>query len=193
MEDWLDSLKKDIEKFHTTEWGKLTDKEFNRKEGARMGGLMSSPSSEGRKKLSEMRKNQNFTKEHRESLKKSKLKYKITKEQILEAQSKFEFNKEIAEYLGITFNTYKSIAKHHGVYQTNKMEDMGRINGMKAAKPIKVWKYDRKTQTIGEFVGEFPSCIEANRKLGTTGSNLRYVCDKKQKQAKGYYAEWIKK
>lgn len=188
---WIDDLNKKLEERRK----KLSTPEAKRervRKAAEWGGLISKPSKEAREKLSQLKKNQKFTKQHRESLKKSKLKYKISKKQILEAQSKFEFNKEIAEYLGITFNTYKSIAKHHGVYQTNKMEDMGRINGMKAAKPIKVWKFDKKTETIGEFVGEFPSCIEANRKLGTTGSALRYVADKKYKQAKGFYTEWVK-
>ena len=156
-------------------------------------GKNSRPSESGKKKLSEMRKNQNFTSEHREMLKKSKLKYKISKEQILESQSTFEFNKDRAEYLGITFNTYKSIAKFHGVYQTNDMETMGRINGMAAAHPILVWKYDKKTQSKGEFVGEFPSVKEANKQLGTTGAGLSLVARGKCKQAKGYYAEFKNK
>ena len=156
-------------------------------------GKNSRPSESGKKKLSEMRKNQNFTSEHREMLKKSKLKYKISKEQILESQSKFEFNKDRAEYLGITFNTYKSIAKFHGVYQTNDMESMGRINGMKAAHPILVWKYDKKTQSKGEFVGEFPSIKQANDVLDTTGGALSKVARGECKQAKGYYAEFKNK
>jgi len=192
MEDWLESLKKDIEKFHNTDWGKLTDKEFNRKEGARIGGLMSSPGKEGRLKLSELKKNQKFSKKHRESLKKSKLKHKITKEQILEAQSKHQFGKDIAKELGVAFNTYKSIAEHHGVYKTLGEHNTGRINAMKTAKPIKVWKYNKETKSVGEFVGQFESVSDANRQLGTT-SGLKKVADGIYKQAKGYYGEWVKK
>ena len=176
------------------------EKLLKRSHGQLVNNYMSSLRGKGRKltkeakiKLSNSKKGMVFTKEHKDSLKKSKLKHKITKEQILDSQSKFEFNKDRAEYLGITFNTYKSIAKFHGVYQTNDMESMGRINGMKAAHPILVWKYDKKTQSKGEFVGEFPSVKEANKQLGTTGAGLSLVARGKCKQAKGYYAEFKNK
>lgn len=185
-QDWFKELSVELGNFDDSSMTDALLSQWN-------AGKNSRPSESGKKKLSEMRKNQNFTKEHREMLKKSKLKYKISKEQILESQSKFEFNKDRAEFLGITFNTYKSIAKHHGVYQTNDMETMGRINGMKAAHPILVWKYDKKTQSKGEFVGEFPSVKEANKQLGTTGDALSKVARGQYKQAKGYYAEFKNK
>ena len=189
---WIDDLNKKLKERRKKLSTPEAKKERARK-AAEWGGLISKPSKEARENLSQLKKNQKFTKQHRESLKKSKLRYKVTKEQILESQSKFEFNKDRAEYFGISFNTYKSIAKFHGVYQTNKMTDMGKINGMKAAKPIKVWKYDKKTKSKGEFVGEFLSQKQANKKLGTTGGALSHVANGKNKQAKGFYAEWVKK
>lgn len=188
--DWIDKLNKELqerrERNSTPE-----AKEAAKKRMYQYGGSISSPSKEARKKLSELKKKTKFTESHKKALKKSKLKYKITKKQILDVQSKYEFVNQMAKELGITVNTFKSIAKFHGVYKSHKMEDMGRINGMKTAKPIKVWKWNKEEKCKGDFIGEFESCVEANRHLGTTGSALRYVADGKYNQAKGYYAEWV--
>lgn len=190
--DWIDKLNKELEE--RREFLKTPEqREEARKRMYAYGGSVSKLTPEGRKKLSNLKKNTKFTKSHKEALKKSKLKYKISKQQILDAQSKYEFNKDIAKELGITFNTYKSIATHHGVYKSLGENNMGRINGMKTAKPIKVWKWNKETKTIGEFVGEFESVSSANKILGTTGNALKYVAKGKYSQAKGYYAEWIKK
>lgn len=176
------------------------EKLLKRSHGQLVNNYMSSVRGKGRKlteeakqKLSKAKKGMVFTKEHKESLEKAKLKHKISKEQILEANSKFEFNSDRAKYMGMTVNTFKSIAKHHGVYQTNDMESMGRINGMKAAHPILVWKYNKETESKGEFIGEFPSVKQANGVLDTTGSALSKVARGECKQAKGYYAEFKKK
>ena len=187
--DWIDKLNNELQERRD----ELSTPEAKREGMIRMAkwaGSQSKPSTEAKKKLSDLKKKQRFSQQHKEALKKSKLKYKITKEQILESQSKFEFNKDRAKYLGITFNTYKSIAKFHGVYQTNDVKSMGRINGMNSSNAILVWKWDKQSKTKGKFIGEFPSISEANRQLGTTGSGLSNVAKGKWKQVKGYYAEF---
>lgn len=191
-----------MEDYNNQDWFKELTTELNTFDDSGMtdallsqwnAGKNSRPSESGKKKLSEMRRNQNFTSEHKEALKKGKLRYKISKEQIIEAQSKFYFGKDIANYLNISFNTYKSIAEYHKVYKTLGENNMGRINALAFANQLLVWKWDKKTQSKGEFVGEYVSGTEANNALGTTGAALSKVARGECKQAKGYYAEFKNK
>ena len=69
--NWIDKLNKELQERRERNSTPEAKKE-SKKRMYQWAGSLSKPSEEARKKLSEMRKNQNFTKEHRESLKKSK-------------------------------------------------------------------------------------------------------------------------
>ena len=189
--DWIEKLNKELEERRDRLSTPDAIEERKRK-AAQYGGLVSKPSKEARKKLSDLGKQRKVTQEHKENLVKSKLRYKISKEQLLKAQSKHRFGKDIAKELGITFNTYKSIAEFHGVYKSLGEKNMGRVNGLKTSKPVLVWKYNKDTKSKGEFVGEWESGQQCSKDLGITRNSITLVCNKIHKQSKGYYIEWKK-
>lgn len=116
-----------------------------------------------REKLSKALSGKPKSKSHIEKLKTTKLKYKITKEQILEAQIGTNFAKEVADKLGIDGHTYKDIATYHGVY--DKKRDGNRLAQSKST--IHVWYYDKtKSDSKGEWFGSFISKSQAAEACG---------------------------
>ena len=83
-------------------------------------------------------------------------------------------------------------SKKGGLITSSKLKPKD-IKGMKVSIPLLVWKYNKKTKSKEEFIGEFKSYGDANNKLGTTGDALARVARGKCKQAKGYYAEFKQK
>lgn len=137
-----------------------------------------------KKKISESKKDKPLSKQHIESLKKGKLKYKITKDDILNAQKETSTAKEVADKLGIDFNTYKSIATFHKVYKKQSLAERNQSNG----NCILAWEYNGKK---GKFIGEFPSQNAARHALGIKAP-LKHVLEGKYKQMGGYTFEYKK-
>jgi ABC-type Fe3+-citrate transport system substrate-binding protein len=167
----------------------LTDGKISQK--AAMASLRGSDvmkhSDEHKKKISERFKGKPKSKEHIESLKNTKLKHKITKEQILEAQIGTTFAKEVAEKLGIDGHTYKAIATYHGVY--NKKRDGNRLAQSKST--IHVWYYDKtKSDSKGEYFGKFISKSEAANACGIKmRTGITKVIKGECKQFGGFFFE----
>ena len=57
----------------------------------------------------------------------------------------------------------------------------GKRNGQKGSQPVLAYRKD-----TGEFVGEFPSQLEAARQLGVRMGNINNVLSGRQKQTGGY-------
>lgn len=139
-------------------------------------------SDEAKKKLSKALSNKPKTKYHIASLKKTKLRYKISKEQILEAQIGTTTAQQVADKLGIDFHTYKAVATYHKVY---KKQSLSERNKLISSKPVLCWTYDTE-----KYIGEYYSVAEAARQLNVAGTNIISVCKGKYKQCKGYYFEY---
>jgi hypothetical protein len=139
-------------------------------------------SDEARKEISKRLKGKPKSKSHIQSLKKTKLKYKISKEQILEAQIGTTTAKEVADKLGIDFHTYKAVATYHKVY---KKQSLSERNKDISSKAVLCWEYDTE-----KYIGEYYSVAEAARQLDVAGPNIISVCKGKYKQCKGYYFEY---
>jgi hypothetical protein len=135
-------------------------------------------SDEVKKKLSESKKGKPLSKQHRESLKKTKLKFKITKEEILKAQSLFKTAKEVASYFNIDCHTYKSICEYHKIYKKLSLSERN-----KQISSVPILCYDYKT---GEFIKEYDSISDASRDLDLFNPNITSVCRGKYKQTGGY-------
>jgi len=139
-------------------------------------------SDDSKQKISQKRKGMVFSKEHSDNLKKQKLIHKIKIEDILEAQNKFVTAKEVASYLGITFNTYKRIATELGVYKKLSLAERNNLNGCK----IHAWKYDStKEDGKGEYVGVWNSRESAAKELKIAAISKSAI-DGTFKQLKGY-------
>jgi hypothetical protein len=141
-------------------------------------------SDEAKDEISKRLKGKPKTKSHIDKLKKTKLKYKISKEQILEAQIGTTTANEVANKLGIDSHTYKAVATYHNVF---KKQSLSERNKLISSKPILCWVYGSE-----EFVGEYYSVSEAARQLNVAGTNIISVCKGKYKQCKGYYFEYKK-
>lgn len=142
-------------------------------------------SDEAKKAISKRMKGKPKTKSHKQSLKQSKLKFKITKKQILEAQKDTKTAKEVADKFGIDIHTYKAIAEYHGVYKKLSLAERNKQN---CSLPVLVYYYNTM-----EFIAEYPSIAEAQRNLKLKGaSNIVSVCKGKYKQYNGYYFEYKK-
>jgi hypothetical protein len=171
----------------------LTDGKISHK--AAMANLKGSDSlkmsDEAKKKISEASKGKPKSKIHIESLKKTKLKFKITKEDILKAENDVLLEKgvitakEVSKKLNIDFHTFKGIAEYHGVYKSQKLPDRNMQNCS-----VSVLAYHCKTM---KFIKEFTSIADAARELGVGGSNIVNVCKGKYKQCNGYYFEYKNK
>jgi hypothetical protein len=139
-------------------------------------------SDDTKKKISKALKDKPLSIEHIESLKKTKLRYKISKDDILKAQKGTTTAKEVAEKLGIDFNTYKSIATFHKVYKKQSLAERNQSNG----DCILAWEYNGEK---GKFIGEFQSQNAAKDALGIKAS-LKNVLEGKYKQMSGYTFEY---
>ena len=139
-------------------------------------------SDDSKKKMSESKKNKPLSEQHKESLKNSKLKFKITKEEILEAQSLFKTAKDVASYLKIDTHTYKNICEHHNIYKKLSLSERN-----KQISSVPILCYDYKT---GEFIKEYNSISEAGRDLNLFNPNIVSVCKGKYKQYKGWTFEY---
>jgi len=140
-------------------------------------------SEEAKNKLSKALSGKKKSKEHIENLKKTKLKYKITKKQIQEAQKLYPYAKDVANYLGIDFNTYKRIATEKGCYKSVSLSDRNKNICSK-----KIIAKNIKTEKIIEF----NSIADASKKLNIAATNIVSVCKGKYKQCNGYYFEYKK-
>ena len=141
-------------------------------------------SEEAKKEISKRLKGKPKSKSHIENLKNKKLKFKITKEQILEAQIGTTTAKEVADKLDISFNTYKAVATYHKVY---KKQSLSERNKDISSKPVLCWTYDTE-----KYIGEYYSISEAARELNIAATNIISVCKGKYKQCNGYYFEYKK-
>jgi hypothetical protein len=182
MNDWLKEIKKEIGKFHKTEYAKISDGRINQRVIAREFSLGRKMSNESKNKLSKALSNKPKSKSHIATLKKTKLRYKISKEQILQAQIGTTTAQQVADKLGITFNTYKAVATYHKVY---KKQSLSQRNKDISSKPVLCWTYDTE-----KYIGEYYSVSEAARQLNVASPNIISVCKGLYKQCKGYYFEY---
>lgn len=144
------------------------------------------PSEETKKRLSKALSNKPKSKSHIASLKKTKLRYKISKEQILEAQIGTTTAKEVADKLGIDFHTYKNVATFHKVY---KKQSLSERNASKAD-IIDVWEYNSNNPlNRGNYKGRM-SKPDARNKLGI--NNMNKFFDGTYTQVNGYVLEKVK-
>lgn len=178
-----DKLKKFNQKYKKSG---LTDGKISHK--AAMASLKGSDklkmSDEAKKEISKRLKGKPKSKSHIDKLKKTKLRYKITKEQILEAQIGTTTAKEVADKLGIDGHTYKAIATYHKVY---KKQSLAERNKQISSVPILCYEYDSM-----KFLREYNSVSDAARDLNLFSTNISTVCRGKYKQYKGYYFEYKK-
>jgi hypothetical protein len=137
-----------------------------------------------KKKISEASKGKPKSKQHIEALKKTKLKFKLSKQQILDAQVGTTTAQEVADKLNIDFHTYKGIAEYHKVYKKQSLAERNQSNG----NCILAWEYNGKK---GKFIGEFPSQNAARHTLGIKAP-LKHVLEGKYKQMGGYTFEYKK-
>ena len=137
-------------------------------------------SDEAKKEISKRLKGKPKSKLHIATLKKTKLKYKISKEQILEAQIGTITAKEVADKLGISFNTYKAVASYHKVYKKQSLSERNASN----ADVIEIWKYNPNFPlNRGEYIGKM-SKPDARNSLGI--NNINKFFDGTYVQVNGY-------
>lgn len=163
----------------------LTDGKISQK--AAMASLAGSDrlkmSDEAKQKISDFQRNKPKTKEHIDKIKKTKLKYKITKKEIVEAQKLYTYAKDIANHLGIDFNTYKRIAIEKGCYKKVSLSQRNR--NICSTKII-------ATNIKTEKSYKFNSMADASKKLEIPATNICAVCKGKYKQAKGWSFQYEK-
>lgn len=138
-------------------------------------------SEEAKNKISNALSKKPKTKEHIEKLKKTKLKYKITKKQIQEAQKLYPYAKDVAKHLGMDFHTYKRIAEEKGCYKSVSLSNRNKNICSK-----KIIATNLKTEKSFEF----NSIADASKKLNVAATNIVAVCKGRYKQCKGFYFEY---
>jgi hypothetical protein len=135
--------------------------------------------------MSILRLNKPLSKQHIEALKKTKLKFKISKQQILEAQIGTTTAQEVADKLNIDFHTYKGIAEYHKVYKKLSLSERNK----ESADIIDIWKFDlTKKLNRGKYVGRVTKPI-ARTKYGI--KNMNKFFDGTYKQVNGFVLEKI--
>lgn len=190
MSKSIQDINKKLEEFNSKykETG-LTDGKISQKVAmSKLKGTDTLKWTDEQKKLhSERRKGIVFSESHIENLLLKKLKYKITKEQILEAQKGTNYAKEVAKKLGIDEHTYRDIAIFHNVYDKKR-------GGNKLAQSksiIHVWYYDKtKSDSKGEWFGSFISKAETADACGfKMRSGITKVIKGECKQFGGFFFE----
>jgi hypothetical protein len=149
-------------------------------------------SDEAKKEISKRLKGKPKSKAHKENLKKKKLKYKITKQEILNAQN-IVLNekgvitaKDVAAILDIDVHTYRGIATYHNCY---KKQSLSERNTSKAD-IIDVWEYNPDFKlNRGKYIGRM-SKPDARNNLGI--NNMNKFFDGTYAQVNGYVLEKIK-
>jgi hypothetical protein len=142
-------------------------------------------SNDTKNKISKALSNKSKSNEHIQKLKKTKLQYKITKKQILDIQKECNTAKEVANKLGIDFNTYKRIAEIHGVYKMLSLSERNKLN----ADIVDVWEYNpSKKDNRGKYIGRITK-PEARKKYNI--HNMNKFFDGTYKQVNGYVLKEI--
>jgi len=155
MKNWLDNLKKDIEKFHNTEFGKLTDSEMRRKEGSILGGLMNKGtkhSEETKEKFSKAKLGKKIPKKQSEKSRIGIIKTKWLKlleryplQQLLDAQkNNGNHQSNTCAELGISFNSYKKLCKHYGIEKKKSNKEKTQWAVENQSKCVLVWNCSLK-------------------------------------------------
>jgi len=135
---------------------------------------------ETKDRLSKSLSNKPKSLEHKKSLIKTKLRFKISKQQILDAQIGTTTAKEVAQKLGIDFHTYKGIAEYHKVYKKLSISERNK----QAADIIDIWKFDStKKLNRGKYVDRVTKPI-ARTKYGI--KNMNKFFDGTYKQVNGF-------
>ena len=140
---------------------------------------------ETRIKLSNSLSNKTKSIEHREALIKTKLRFKISKKEILNAQKNTKTAKQVAKKLDIDFHTYKAIAEYHKVYKKLSLSDRNK----QSADIIDIWKFEpTKKLNRGKYIGRVTKPI-ARSKYGI--KNMNKFFDGTYKKVNGYVLEKI--
>jgi DNA-binding CsgD family transcriptional regulator len=189
MNDWLKEIKKDIAKFHKTEYAKISDGKINQRVGASLYMSNREIKKETRKKLSKIHKNKEISKEQiektkliKEKIKEEKIK-QYTKKEIKLAQKQGTNAKEIANILNISQRFYKEIATYYGIYKSLTPSQSAKLANNK--RKIDVYKYPSM-----KFVKTFNSITECREKLNLDNGNIGKVLSGKRKHTMNYYFEY---
>jgi hypothetical protein len=189
MKDWLKEVKKDISKFHNTEYAKLSDGKINQRVSASLYMSNRDIKKETRDKLSKAHKNKQITYEQikktklvKEKTKEEKIK-KFSKKEILLAQKKGTNAKEISQILNISQRFYKEVATYYGIYKSLTASESAKLSNTK--RKIDVYKYPSM-----KFIKKFNSITECKEKLNLDNGNIGKVLSGKRKHTMNYYFEY---
>jgi hypothetical protein len=161
MKNWLEIANEVNRKFNESEFGKLNDSQIKKRERFVCEKC-------GKQNLDL----QNYIGRHGENCKWSH----ITKEMLLEAQSKFNTGVEIWESLNITRKKYVEFCNHFNIeFKSADLESIKKVSSEHNSTQLNVWKYDStKLDRKGEFIGSFKSISKAAIALET---NRVYIDD----------------
>lgn len=189
MNNWLNEVKKDISKFHNTEYAKLSDGKINQRVAASSYMSNRKVSNTTRKKLSKIHKNKEITEEQIEKIRLTKEKTKeqkikqFSKKEIQLAQKKGNNAKQIANILNISERFYKEIATYYGIYKSLTPSESAKLANNK--RKINVYKYPSM-----KFVKTFNSITECKEKLNLDNGNIGKVLSGKRPHTMNYYFEY---
>jgi hypothetical protein len=174
MKNWLDIANEVNTKFNESEFGKLTDAQIKRKE----------------RFICEKCGKENLDVSSYISIHSDNCKWShITKEMILQEQSKFDTGIEIWESLNITRKKYVEFCNHFNIeFKSADLESIKKVSSKHNSIKLNVWKYDStKKECKGEFIGSFKSILIASAALGINRVYIDDCIKKRYPKAKPKY------